>query len=321
LQREETGVKKLFATIGAIFAGVGAVLTMRRLNRVREDTRWEDARRPGKIVAVDGVALHYIESPGAGVPVVMIHGFGGETFTFRHQMSYFAPGHRCVAIDLKGFGYSERAAGDYSLVEQARLMLRAMDVLNIKRAILIGHSMGGEVVLRMAEQAPDRVEKLVLVATPGGYPARLLPRMPFMKPFMPLFARMARWNIRKRLYFDPSRPEWDEALAEYERPGRIYGSLNTVWEMWRDVRKQPRIDYARITMPVLILWAERDKILPFPGRLLKWLRARLPMAEVLTIPRTGHMLLEENPDAANEAIRRFIGDPVPALRRPGVTAN
>lgn len=308
-------MKKLLSLFAALLGAFVALVTLRWLTKGREDTRWEDAPRPGKIVEVDGVRLHYTEA-GSGPPIVWVHGFGGQTYSFRYQVNEFSRDHRCVAIDLKGFGYSERAGGSYSLVEQARLMLRAMDELIIGRAVLVGHSMGGEVVLRMAEQAPERVEKLVLVATPGGYPARLLPRPRSGRWLVRLFAKMARWNIRKRLFFDPERPEWDAALAEYQRPGRIFGSLNTVWEMWRDVRNEPRIDYARITMPVLILWGQRDRILVFPGRLLSWLRKRMPSAEVVIVPRSSHMLLEEQPEAANAAIRRFLDE----AAVPGETA-
>jgi pimeloyl-ACP methyl ester carboxylesterase len=69
-------------------------------------------------------------------------------------------------------------------------------------------------------------------------------------------------------------------------------------------------------MPVLILWAEKERVLPFPDRLLKWLRKRLPDAEVVSVPRTGHMLLEESPEAANAAIRRFLGEAAKVQEAP-----
>jgi pimeloyl-ACP methyl ester carboxylesterase len=301
-------MKKMMSMCVALICAVGAFLSLRWLTKSREDTNWRDAARPGKLINVDGVGLHYVEA-GIGPAIVMIHGFGGQTFSFRYQVTEFARDHRCVAIDLKGFGYSERPEdGDYSLAEQARLILRVMDELGIDKAVLIGHSMGGEVVARAAELAPERVEKLVLVATAPGYPLWLGPRLPFMRAFMPGFARLARRNARKNLFYDPNSVDIDAIMAEYEKPGRIYGSLNTVWQMWGDVRKQTKLDHSKITMPVLVLWGEKERVLPFDQRLLRWLRKRLPQAEVVTIPRTGHMLLEENPTAANEALRRFLGE-------------
>jgi pimeloyl-ACP methyl ester carboxylesterase len=301
-------MKKMMSMCVALICAIGAFLSLRWLTKSREDTNWRDASKPGQLINVDGVELHYVEA-GIGPAIVMIHGFGGQTFSFRYQMAEFARDHRCVAIDLKGFGYSERPEdGDYSLAEQARLVLRALDELGIEKAVLIGHSMGGEVVARAAELAPERVEKLVLVATAPGYPLRLGPRLPFMRAFMPGFARLARRNARKNLFYDPKSVDIDAIMAEYEKPGRIYGSLNTVWQMWDGVRKQPKLDHSKITMPVLVLWGEKERVLPFDQRLLRWLRKRLPQAEVVTILRTGHMLLEENPTAANEALQQFLDD-------------
>lgn len=299
-------MKKLLSFLIALAGAIFAFVTLRWLTKSREDTAWEDVARPGKLLDVDGVRLHYVEA-GSGPPIVMVHGFGGQTYSFRHQMAEFARDHRCVAIDLKGFGYSERTqGGDYSLEGQAWLVLRAMDELRIDRAVLIGHSMGGEVVARAAVLAPERVEKLVLAATAPGYPVWLGPRLGFMRWFMPGFARLARRNARKNLFYDKGAVDFEAIMAEYEKPGRIHGSLDTVWQMWPDVRRQPKLEHAKITMPVLILWGEKERILPFSRRVFRWLQKRLPEAEVVTIPRTGHMLLEENPEAANAAIRAFI---------------
>jgi pimeloyl-ACP methyl ester carboxylesterase len=307
-------MKRVMSLVLAVLTAIAAFISMRWLFKSREDTDWLAAEKPGKLIEVDGVPLHYIEKGSTrtggrppGLPIVMVHGFGGQTFSFRYQVEEFSRDHRCVAIDLKGFGYSGRPeGGDYSLEEQARLVLRAMDQLGIERAILIGHSMGGEVVARAAARAPERVEKLVLVAAPTGYPVWLAPRTPLGKPFMPAFARLARRNARRNLFYDRTAVDFEAIMAEYEKPGRIRGSLNTVWEMWGDVRKQPKLDFSKLTMPILVLWAQRERILAFDQRILRWLRKRLPHAEVVTIPRSGHMLLEEQPEASNNAIRAFI---------------
>jgi pimeloyl-ACP methyl ester carboxylesterase len=76
--------------------------------------------------------------------------------------------------------------------------------------------------------------------------------------------------------------------------------------MWDGIRRDRPIDYKRITLPALILWAEKERIIPFPGFGLRWLRKKLPGAEVVTVPRAGHLLLEERPAACTAAIRRFL---------------
>ena len=237
----------------------------------------------------------------------MVHGFGGATFSFRYQMAELSRDHRCVAIDLKGFGYSQRPeGGDYSLTGQAGLVLHAMDLLGIERCVLMGHSMGGDVSMRIATMAPERVEKLILAASSPGMKVWVMPRLPFLRPFLRLSIRASLGRYRKKLFYDIKAIDADAIFQGYLATARIKGSFNTVWEMWDGVRSDKAIDYKRITMPTLILWAERERIIPFPGFALRWLRKKLPRAEVVTVPQTGHLLLEERPDACNAAIRRFL---------------
>jgi len=299
-------MRKVAAAVGAACAACGALVSFRWLRRTREDRRWEDAAYPGKRLNIEGVTLHY-EEKGSGKPLVMVHGFGGSTFSFRYQLEEFSHDYRCIAVDLKGFGYSERVkGGDYSLSEQARLVLRALDLLGVDRFVLMGHSMGGDVSMRVAAMAPDRVEKLILVATATGQKLWVMPRLPFLRPILNFFIRASAPRYAKRLFYDSNLVDHKAIIEGYRQTARIKGSRNTVWEMWNGVRADKLIDYKRIRMPTLILWAEKERILPLPSMALWWLRRKLRHAEVVKIPRTGHLLLEERPEAANAAIRRFL---------------
>lgn len=307
-------MKRPMAMLATIIGGIFAFLSMRWLTKSRETTRWVDAAAPGKFVTVDGVSVHYVESKPQhkeAQAILMIHGFGGHTFSFRKQFAEFGREFRCVAIDLKGFGFSERPAeGDYSLTGQANLVLHTMDALGIGRAILIGHSMGGDVAMRVAAAAPERVEKLVLVAAAPGRKVWLAPRFGPAHKIMPGITRLTAWNSWRKMFYDRSQVDTQAVRKGYMEPVRIIGSMDTVWQMWRDVRHDRQVQYERLVMPVLILWAEKDGILPFPGYALKWLRKQIPHAEVHTVPRTGHLVLEENPEESNRLLRAFIGSPV-----------
>jgi pimeloyl-ACP methyl ester carboxylesterase len=324
---EEATVRKFTAFLAAIAAATAVVaVAARRSLRSREDTAWRDAERPGRLMTVDGVGLHYIEQAppvGGNAPAfVMIHGFGGNTYSFRHQIVDLAQDYRCVAIDLKGFGYSERPeGGDYSLTAQARLVLGAMDALGIDRATLIGQSMGGEVVMRVAEMAPGRAERLILAASVPGRKVPIAPRLSFMRRFVGPIARLVAERSWKRLFYDRDRPDLPQIRQEYLKPARIYGTTRTIWEMWEGVRHDERIDFTRLKQPVLILWAEKERILPLPGRALRWLQAHLPHAVTEHIPSSGHMLLEEQPAVVNASIRRFLDGVITAETVPADTAE
>jgi pimeloyl-ACP methyl ester carboxylesterase len=305
-------VRKFTVLLAAIAAAAAvAAVAARKLFRSREDTAWRDAERPGRIVTVDGVGLHYVEQAppvGGNAPaIVMVHGFGGQTYSYRYQLANLSQDYRCIAIDLKGFGYSERPeGGDYSLTGQARLVLGAMDALSIGKATLIGQSMGGEVVMRMAEMAPERVERLILAASVPGRKLPIAPRLAFMRRLVDPISRLVATRSWKRLFYDRNRPDLEEIRAEYLKPARIYGTTRTFWEMWDGIRHDEQIDFSRIRQPVLILWAEKERILPLPGRALRWLQAQFPQAVTEHIPASGHMLLEEQPEIVNKAVRRFL---------------
>ncbi|MEO8457082.1 MAG: alpha/beta hydrolase [Chloroflexota bacterium] len=308
-------MRRVTAAVGAACAACAGIVSMRWLTRSKEDTRWQDVHYPGKRMQVDGVSLHYIEA-GSGPAFVMVHGFGGSSYSFRYQMDAFAKDHRCIAIDLKGFGYSERVkGGDYSLTEQARLVLKALDQLGIRDFVLMGHSMGGDVSMRIASMAPERVEKLILAASAPGMKLLIMPRLPIFKPLMNFWIRATLPRYTKRLFFDRTSVDEKKIIEGYRKTARIKGSRNTVWEMWASLPKDKPIQYKKIRMLTLILWAEKDRILPFPGLALWWLKRKLPHREVVTISRTGHLLLEERPVAADAAISRFLaGDSEAQIR-------
>ena len=290
--------------IAALGGAVVAVVSFRWLTGGREDIDWRSAKPPGQIIDVDGTPIHYIERGSGPDAAVLIHGFLGHTYTFRYLIPELAKDHRVVAVDLKGFGYSGRLKkSDHSLTEQARLVSRLMGKLGIERASLIGHSMGGEVAMRMATSHPERVDKLMLAASVSGDRIRMLPVTPVIKPFLWLFGRMFGRRIFRRQFYDP-RKATKEIYDGYRRPLRIKGTGDSVYQTIRDGQREKAVATSSITQPVLILWASHERILP--RWTLSRLRKRFPRAEVATIDRAGHLLLEEQPEASNTAIRRFL---------------
>jgi pimeloyl-ACP methyl ester carboxylesterase len=303
-----------FAFIAVVSA---ALAVISRLITRRETTEWRDAQVEGKIAEIDGVGLHYVDR-GSGPAVLLIHGFGGHTFSFRHTIPALEREYRVVAVDLMGFGFSERPKdADYSLAAHADRVLRLMDHLGIDKAAAVGHSMGGEVVMRMASIAPDRIARLVLAGSVSGDRVPTLPTTPLIKPFLPAMARLTSRLMLKRSVDDPSviTPEMREG---YLAPMRIKGSIDGLYQILRDGRGDGKIDFDRITQPVLILWAENERIVPRVA--LSRLRKRFPNAEVVIIEDAGHLLLEEQPAACNAAILKFFATPSLAGRDTSAVA-
>jgi len=308
-------VRKAIAAVGG---AVAAVAALRWLRRRKEDIDWRSARPPGAIVDVDGVPIHYIERGSGPAAAALIHGFLGHTYSFRYLIPELAKDRRVVAVDLKGSGYSSRPQkGDYSLTEQARLVIRLMDKLGIDRASFVGHSLGGEVAMRLAANWPERVEKLVLAASVSGDRIPSLPVTPLIKPILWLIGRLFGRRIFRRQFYDP-RKATKEVLEAYRRPLRIKGTGHAVYQTLRDMRREKAVESSRITAPVLILWASSERILP--RWVLSRLRKRFPQAKVVAIERAGHLLLEEQPEQANRAVKSFLEGRDQAVERAAEVA-
>src|SRR4051794_13216130 len=124
------------------------------------DVDWDAAR--GRVL-VDGSELEYVDL-GSGPAMVFIHGLGASWQSWLENLPFFARSHRCVALDLAGFGVSGPVAGDVSIERYARSVAGLLERLEISRAAVVGNSMGGFIALELAVAFPEMVERLVLVS-------------------------------------------------------------------------------------------------------------------------------------------------------------
>lgn len=290
-------------------AAVGGAFMLARRLAVVEDLSWESVEKPGQLATVDGYRVHYEES-GSGPAFVMIHGFGGSTYQYRHLMRAFADSHHCIALDLKGFGYSERAATAMSHTDQATMLAGFLEAKGITRATFIGHSMGGGVVQRFAAMYPDRARAIILAASVTGDERRGSRRIggasSLMRPLLPLLAGLAGDRLFSASFHDRTRATPD-LKEKYMRPARLRGSMDGLMRMMQDAANDGPIDYAKITMPTLILNASEDRVVPL-GSAQK-LQQRIPHATISVVERAGHLLFDERPDECIAAIRRFLEKP------------
>jgi len=171
------------------------------LERSNERLELAQLRDPEQTVAVDGLLLHYLDV-GQGPPVLLLHGMGGSLANFPRTIELLSQGRRVVALDLAGFGLSDRPRqADLTPQGQARLVWGVMQALGIERADVIGHSLGGAIALHLAARYPQAVGKLVLVSS--AVPGRLIPW--FLRPVW--FPPVVRTIVALCLHCGPAR-EW-----------------------------------------------------------------------------------------------------------------
>lgn len=274
--------------------------------------------RPGAVFYLRGVGMHFVER-GHGAAVLLVHGVISSTFSFRYQIESLAPHFRVLAVDLPGFGYSDRPTDvDLSHTAHAERLREFLDRMGIERATVIGHSMGGAVAMRLAAAYPERVEKLVLVssAAPDQRYNRML-LYALVRPLLPvptaLLLGRRGWRrriARRKTVYDPALMT-DEVMEGYNRPLRLRGTTASLLKMMDDVRHDAPLDPATVSTPALLLWGEADRVVPLAvGHRLD---ATMPHARLEVVPRAGHLVLEEQPDACDQAILRFLGAPVAAV--------
>lgn len=298
--------KRRIAVTAAAIAAAGLIAGRDRL-RLIEDLRWADVAKPGVIIDIDGYGVHYVEA-GRGPVVVLIHGFGGQTYSYRGLIPLLARDHRVIAVDLKGYGYSERSTSTgLSATDQVAMLHALLGRLGVGRAVFVGHSMGGGIVQRFASLYPEMVDAAVLVASVHADRQRRM-RMtlpaPLFRPLLPYLGKLATTRLLKLSYHDQSVLT-DDVGDEYRRPGRMQGSMDGLFKMMQSYKHDRPVDFARITMPVLLLNGAHDRIVR--GEAAKNLQERIPHAQLVVIEGAGHQVLEERPADCDRAIRAFLG--------------
>lgn len=266
------------------------------------------------------VTLHS-ESYGEGPPVLLIHGFGGSTYSWRYLIEPLAQSHRVIAIDLKGFGASPKPRdGAYSLHDQVALVHRFIIEHDLRDLTIMGHSLGGGVTLmtalKLIEEQPPRLKQLVLIGS-AGMPQRNPPfirqlRIPVIG-FLGVHLLPSRFLTRKTLAMAYHRPEriTEEQVAAYAAPLTSPGGRHALLATARclpppDIREIVA-QYPRIDVPALLIWGRHDTIVPVDvGRRLN---EALPQSGLVLLDDAGHMPTEEVPAETIAAITDFLKSP------------
>ena len=264
------------------------------------------------------VKLYYSEQ-GKGPPVLLIHGFGASTFTWRHIAPELAKTHRVIAVDLKGFGQSDKPFdGRYSVYDQAELLAQLIEDKDLRNLTLVGHSFGGGVALLLALEANQRLDgritRLVLlnsIAYPQNIPVffRLLD-VPLVSQ---IGVRMVPPSVQTRLalqiaYFDDSKIDPEE-VELYAAPLKTAAGKHAIIYSARQIVPEDIAElserYKTMELPTLILWCDHDRIVPLEVGIK--LRRTLPNSTLRLVEDCGHMPQEEQPASTLSLILGFIG--------------
>jgi pimeloyl-ACP methyl ester carboxylesterase len=261
-----------------------------------------------RTIRAAGVITSYLAA-GGGSPVVLLHGMGANSGFWRHVIGGLAAHRLVLAPDIIGFGRSIPDPA-IALPSFTRWLSSWLDTLGIDRSVIVGHSLGGAIAVRFTQENPARIDRLVLVGSIGfGTSALgLLAAGLFIIPSNPVSRFVLRRILSSRPGSLPVPP-----TAQRKR-GRSFNRRLAVQIMkasgWKGVPSFPSESLSQITQPTLLLWGERDRVVPVS--VARRLCAVLPHAELQTVSGCGHMPFIERPDVFTEKLLRFLESPPPA---------
>jgi 2-hydroxymuconate-semialdehyde hydrolase len=289
-------------------AAVAVDVSGTRLTPFRTELLREGSLRE---VELDGYR-HCIVERGSGPPLVLLHGLGGSIYDWRHLIRPLGESHRVIAIDLLGAGESDLPENaDYSIAAQARRVKGLMELLGVERASVVGNSYGGGIALRLAQDWPDRVDRLVLINSicyPEHVPAYVslvkAPCAECVAETLPL-GKMTRWVLRgcyktvERL----SEEELDTYIAELRAPGRRAAIVRVVRAVVPPDTREFEARLKSIRAPSLLIWGSADPTVPV--ELGRRLAKDLPNARLVEV-EAGHVPNQEIPEDVLRLMEGFL---------------
>ncbi|CAN5641743.1 alpha/beta hydrolase [soil metagenome] len=255
---------------------------------------------------VDGLAIHY-DRRGEGPDVVLLHGIGGNTKLWRHQLEGLSDGFRMTAWDAPGYGGSDDPVDDdWSMADYAERLAGFLDALGIQQAHIIGQSWGGVLAQEFYRSYPERFRSLTLSDTSAGgrsqpeeeREAALQARLRALETMTP--AEMA--SQRAHALLMPDAPEdlvaeVQSVLAEIHPEGYRMAAIALANANTRDV-------WPVISVPALVTAGDNDGIVP-PKR-AREMHAAIPGSRLVVIENAGHLPCVERPGIYNAAVGEFV---------------
>jgi pimeloyl-ACP methyl ester carboxylesterase len=263
---------------------------------------------------------------GEGPAVILIHGITSSSHTWRAVFPGLAEHYTVIAPDLLGHGRSAKPRGDYSLSAYASGVRDLMLALGHPTATVVGHSLGGGIAMQLAYQFPERVERLALVSSGGlGREVNLLLRaatLPGAEYVLPLLCRVGVHDAASKVAGALGRVGWQpsadvQGMAEGFSSLGEYGARRAFLHTARSIiepsgQRVSAIDrlYLAEHMPTLILWGQRDPMIPVAHA--RAAHEAMPHSRVEIFEKAGHFPFNDEPARFVAVLRDFMATTEPA---------
>jgi pimeloyl-ACP methyl ester carboxylesterase len=281
--------------------------------------RW--ATPPSQFIELQGMQVHLRdEGPRDDpLPIVLLHGTSASLHTWEGWAGALRGERRVIRVDLPGFALTgPHPNDDYSMAAYVGFVRALADRLNVKRFVLAGNSLGGQIAWSTAAAMPDRVARLILVDA-SGYPIELLQAgrdvplgfklaaMPWLQPLVrnTLPRRVVEASVRN-VYGDPAKVTPQLVDVYYDMTLRAGNRRALSLRMKQGYTADTR-QLATLRMPTLILWGGKDRLVPREAA--QWFARDIAGSRLVMFEELGHVPHEEDPQRTVQEVRKFLADP------------
>ena len=273
-----------------------------------------DIRISSKFIKVNDLNIHYLVA-GEGEVILLLHGWPTSSYLWRYILPELSASNKVIAIDLPGFGQSDKRLEDsFSFRYYNRVLTGFLDNLGIEKITLGFHDLGGPIGLYWAVQNMERVKRMIFFNT------LVYPNFSFAVKLFGLatvLPGIRHWisspaGIKKAIYFGVYQKHklTDEIIQKYQSPFHDKISrkvlLKTVQRLSRKGFQEIEQKLPLFTGPVQIIYGQKDKILPDVKETIDRVKNDLPQAKVNVITDGGHFLQEEVSKEICQALLEFI---------------
>ncbi|GAB4406887.1 MAG: alpha/beta hydrolase [Microscillaceae bacterium] len=268
-----------------------------------------------------GPEVAYVEVGQGPTTLVFIHGLGSYLAAWQPNLDSLQKDFRCLALDLPGYGQSSKQDYPYSMAFFAQAVRELMEAKSISKAVLVGHSMGGQIALTLALQAPEKVEKIILLAPAGletftEAQAQLMQNFTSPEQIEGSSDAKIQENLEKNFFEMPEAAQFmikDRQSQRYAADFKAY--TRAVSASVKAMLEGPVFDkLGQIQAPTLLIFGQEDALIPnkfFNPQLStekvgRMGQEKIPNARLEMIPQAGHFVNFEKATAVNALIRGFL---------------
>jgi pimeloyl-ACP methyl ester carboxylesterase len=254
---------------------------------------------------VDGLHVRYADA-GSGRPLLLMHGLGGAIESWTNNIDALAKEARVIALDLPGFGYSDKPKMSYTIKFYADFIAKFAKQLNIAPLAVVGSSLGGHIACELAITHPEVVSRLIVVAPPGALP-RSFAGTPALKKYVKVLEAKSVAEVKKALFAVDQKPVADDyAKIVFEKlamPGAKEAFFSALMGSARATRLNKRL--SKIRAPMMVLWGKDDIMIP-----AKYVEPFMGMknSRIVLLENCGHRPHVDRPAVFNKLVLDFVRD-------------